>query len=700
MMTLGKQVVIVTGCIFYCLSARANTVALNNTDPALSIDRVELAKTPPMGFTTWARFMCRSQKPLAGEAQVAAVDGISPPLNEVAGRPAYSFQHFMLSQAQAIKSSGLQKAGYEYINVDDCWMDQARDPNTGSLQGARSWIYGNWDPNPQKNPPGFDADLTNYAEFLHRMNFKAGLYSSSGYRTCQVFPGSADYERQDAEAYARWGIDFLKYDNCDYSARDSRSFYQFWPASSVPTATSPYDKKTLFTTMAQALADATRGSSAKILFAESAPAAYGLKSTGLYDTLAWTPSLGQVWRVAGDIRNYEIDKNTNLPVSPWVMDGGYAAGIYPSFQSGLALARYTSPGNWNDIDQLLIGDNGLSNTEEESQMALWSILGAPLILSTDARKFAPAYLQSLVDNPSQNVKWVEGDRTLSEHLVRSIAILTNPDVLAVDRDALGAPGYRILQTKAAGNDGIDVIARRLKDGALAVLVLNKGSAAQDGFSLPLSRLGFADALQQQCSISARDLWRGSDASLRGGTLNTGSLPGHGNAFYRISAACHGSIRPADAIGEIAPTPDITQCLTASQAAAGAGLALQPCQGSATQQWKFDREAHHVTLAGTSLCLSSANNGTLQPCRSTDSSQILDYYQNGALTTQLNNGKTASPAGGSVCLDVNNSNYSADARVTFYACGSGNVSGGLSKTQVNQSWTLPLAAPLVVGTAQG
>ncbi|EMH4162885.1 alpha-galactosidase [Pluralibacter gergoviae] len=699
-MTLGKQAFIVTSCLVYCLSARANTVALNNTDPALSRDHIELAKTPPMGFTTWARFMCNAQKPLAGEAQVAAVDGISPPLNEVTGRPAYSFQHFMLSQAQAIKSAGLQKAGYEYINVDDCWMDQARDPNTGGLQGARSWVYGNWDPNAPQNQPGFESDLTNYAEFLHRMKFKAGLYSSSGYRTCQVYPGSADYERQDAEAYARWGIDFLKYDNCDYTSRDGRSLYQYWPSSSVPGATSPYDKKTLFTTMAQALADATRGSSSKILFAESAPAAWGLNSAGLYDTLAWTPGLGQVWRVAGDIRNYEIDKNTNLPVSPWVMDGGYAAGIYPSFASGLALARYTSPGNWNDIDQLLIGDNGLSNTEEESQMALWSILGAPLILSTDARKFAPEYLQWLAANPSRNVKWVEGDRTLSEHLTRSIAILTNPDVLAVDRDALGAPGYRVLQTKASGSDGIDVIARRLKDGALAVLVLNKGSAAQDSFSLPLSRLGFADALKQQCAFSARDLWRGSDATLSGGTLSTGSLPGHGNKLYRISAACAGSIRPADAVGEITPTPDITQCLTASRSAAGAGLALQPCQGSATQQWKFDSQAHRVSLAGTVLCLSSTSSGTLQSCSATDSSQALDYYQNGALTTRLNSGKTPSPAAGAVCLDVNNARYSAGNRVTFYACGGGNLVNGLSKTQPNQSWTLPLAAPLVAGVVQG
>ena len=690
-MTLRKKAFIATGGLFYCIAGHASVVALNNSDAGLSRSQTELAATPPMGFTTWSRFKCSSQKPLSGEAAVTAVDGISPPLNEIAGRPAYSFQHFMLSQAQAIKSAGLQQAGYRYINVDDCWMDQARNPETGSLQGARSWVYGNWDPAPRNSPPGFEADLTAYADFLHRMKFKAGLYSSSGYRTCQVFPGSADYERQDAEAYARWGIDFLKYDNCDYTSSDKRSYYQYWPASSVPTAKSPYDKKTLFTTMAQALADATRGSSAKILFAESAPAAYGLDSSALYDTLAWTPLLGQIWRVAGDIRNYEIDKRTNLPVSPWVMEGGYAAGIYPSFQSGLALARYTSPGNWNDIDQLLIGDNGLSNTEEESQMGLWSILGAPLILSTDARKFSPQYLQSLLASPSQNVKWVEGDRTLAQHLTRSIAILTNPDVLAVNQDALGAPGYRVLQTKAAGDDGIDVIARQLKDGALAVLVLNKGSSPQSGYSLPLSRLGFGDT--RQCTFRGKELWSGSDAGLSGGTLNTGDVAAHGNKFYRITASCAGAVRPADAVGEIAPTPDITQCLTASQAAAGATLSLQPCRGSAAQQWQFDSAGHGIHLTGSALCLSSVNGGTLQTCGAADGTQTVDYYQNGAIATRLNDGKTPAPAAGSTCLDVNNARYQAGNRVTFYACGSGNISGGMSKTQANQSWTLPLARPL-------
>ena len=696
-MTLRKQAFIATGCLFTCLSAHANVVALNNSDSTLSSSSVELAKTPPMGFTTWSRFMCRSQKPLSGEAPVIAIDGISPPLNEIAGRPAYSFQHFMLSQAQAIKTAGLQKAGYTYINVDDCWMDQGRDPDTGSLRGATSWVYGYTDPAPKKNPPGFESDLTHYADFLHRMQFKAGLYSSSGYRTCQIYPGSADRERQDAEAYARWGIDFLKYDNCDYTTRDTSDYYKYWPADSVPVAVSPYDKKTLFTTMAQALADATRGSRSKILFAESAPAAYGLGSTGLYDTLAWTSSLGQIWRVAGDIRNYEIDKNTRLPISPWVMEGGYAAGIYPSFQSGLALARYSSPGNWNDIDQLLIGDNGLSNTEEESQMGLWSILGAPLILSTDARKFAPEYLQSLLANPSQNVTWVEGDRTLAQHLTRSIAILTNPDVLAVNQDALGAPGYRILQTKAAGDDGIDVIARQLKDGALAVMVLNKGSSPQSGYSLPLSRLGFTDL--QQCTLSGKELWSGSEVNLNGGTLNSGDLPAHGNKFYRITASCSGGIRPADAVGEIAPTPDITKCLTASQSAAGAGLSLQACQGSATQQWKYDRVSHSIQLAGSALCVSSVNSGTLQACKANDATQVVDYYQNGAIARQLNSNKAPAPAGGASCLDVNGGNYQAGGRVTFYACGSGNLSGGLSKTQVNQSWTLPLAKPLVAGATR-
>ncbi len=110
--------------------------------------------------------------------------------------------------ADAIQNSGLQKLGYEYVNLDDCWQASERD-DEGKIQ-----------PDAIRFPSGMKA----LGDYLHERGFKFGIYSSAGFKTCQAYPASLGREDVDAEVYASWGVDYLKYDNCftDYGLPEKR----------------------------------------------------------------------------------------------------------------------------------------------------------------------------------------------------------------------------------------------------------------------------------------------------------------------------------------------------------------------------------------------------------------------------------------------------------------------------------------------
>ena len=105
-----------------------------------------------------------------------------------------------MTAANAMVSKGFQKAGYEYVNIDDCW----------SILNERNNVTHEIMPNTTKFPEG----ISGVASSLHSMGFKSGIYSSAGLTTCGGYPASLGYEQVDAATFARWGIDYLKYDNC------------------------------------------------------------------------------------------------------------------------------------------------------------------------------------------------------------------------------------------------------------------------------------------------------------------------------------------------------------------------------------------------------------------------------------------------------------------------------------------------------
>ena len=132
-----------------------------------------LAATPPMGWNSWNKFGCKIDENLIHET------------------------------ADAMVKSGMKAAGYQYINIDDCWMAKERDAN-GNLQ---------------PDPVRFSHGIRALADYVHSKGLKLGIYSSAGTATCQNFPASLDHEVADANIFASWGVDYLKYDNCNNQKR-------------------------------------------------------------------------------------------------------------------------------------------------------------------------------------------------------------------------------------------------------------------------------------------------------------------------------------------------------------------------------------------------------------------------------------------------------------------------------------------------
>ncbi|GLW71424.1 alpha-galactosidase [Kitasatospora phosalacinea] len=552
-----------------------------------------------MGFNNWARFTCAAQ---------ARLDGT---------RSGYSFQQFMQDQAKAMKDTGLVAAGYTNLTVDDCWMQRT---SAGYLHGAATWGG--------SSQPGFDWELTGYADYLHGLGMEAGLYSTSGVNTCQGVPGGVmGHEQADATSLAYWGIDSLKLDNC---------------------GTNSGNRQQEFTAMANALKTATAGTSRKILFNESAPAGYGPTSAEKYNSMDWVRGLGQMWRVSPDIQVWHSDQ----PDSAWNWPHGgdyYEGGVYQNLNDTVALARYNGPGNHNDADMLLIGDNNqLTLAEQRSQFALWSAMGSPLMISSDVRRMAAdpaAYAPQL-------------------------AILKNTDIIAVDQDSLGAGGYLASRTNASATAGIDVVVKPLAGGRRAVAVLNKNATATT-YTLNLANVGFGNT---GCTRTARDLWSHTDLPVQSAVTTT--IAAHDTAMYTIDPGSCGSAVP---VGQIqAPQAGFQAsalCLDAyGGATTGTKVALYGCTGNGNQQWQRRADGLISSLQNPALCISGGSTAlTLAGCNSGDTKQRWTYNRQGQL--RLADG---------TCMDITGSDFTdTTAAVKTYACGA---------HQPNQSWSAPFATP--------
>ena len=260
-----------------------------------------LADTPQMGWSTWNKFQ--------GNISEDIIKGI----------------------ADAMVESGLRAAGYTYINIDDCWHGQ-RDGN-GFIQA-----------DPVKFPNGMKA----VADYVHMKGLKLGIYSDAGTGTCANMPGSLGHEYQDALQYARWGVDYLKYDWCNTTNVNPQGAYQL-------------------------ISDALR--------AAGRPIFLSMCEWGNSHPWKWAREVGHSWRTTPDIW-CDFD---SLRVFP-----GYTQfGVMQCIQFNDSLRQYAAPGYWNDPDMLEVG-NGMTENEDRAHFTMWCMMASPLILGNDLRNMSEA----------------------------------------------------------------------------------------------------------------------------------------------------------------------------------------------------------------------------------------------------------------------------------------------------------------------
>ncbi|XP_065887321.1 uncharacterized protein [Dysidea avara] len=280
---------------------------------SLSLDN-GLGKTPQMGWNSWNHFRCSINDQLVMET------------------------------ADAMASNGLKAAGYQYVNIDDCWQ-VARFPNK-TIQ-----------PDPKNFP-----DMKQLISYVHNKGLKFGLYSDAGTKTCQKRPGSLGYEDIDAETYASWGVDYLKYDNCNNDGTKPEVRYPV---------------------MRDALNKTGR------------PIFYSLCEWGRDDPATWASKVGNSWRTTSDIRdNWDSMYSKVVENDKWW--------------------KYAGPGGWNDPDMLEVGNGGMSHNEYVVHFSLWCLMKAPLLIGCDIHNMSKDTLDILTNSEviavNQDPLGVQGHR--------------------------------------------------------------------------------------------------------------------------------------------------------------------------------------------------------------------------------------------------------------------------------------------------
>ncbi|XP_012880386.1 PREDICTED: alpha-N-acetylgalactosaminidase [Dipodomys ordii] len=310
-------------------------------------------------------------------------------------------EKLFMEMADRLAQDGWRDLGYVYLNIDDCWI------------GGRD-VQGFLVPDSKRFPHGIDF----LADYAHSLGLKLGIYADIGNLTCMGYPGTTlDKIEQDAQTFADWEVDMLKLDGCFSTSQERAEGYP-------------------------KMAAALNATGRPIAFSCSWPAYEGgLPPRVDYELLTNTCNF---WRNYDDIQD---SWKSVLSILDW----------FVSHQN--ILQPVAGPGHWNDPDMLLIGNFGLSFEQAQAQMALWTILAAPLFMSNDLRTISP----------------------------QNMDILQNPLMIKINQDPLGIQGRRIVKEKS----DIEVYKRPLSRQATALVFFSRRTDMPYHYHSSLSRFNYS-----------------------------------------------------------------------------------------------------------------------------------------------------------------------------------------------------------------
>ena len=264
-----------------------------------------LAQTPPMGWNSWNKFACNVSEGL------------------------------IKSTADALISTGLKDAGFEYLVIDDCWLI-GRDAE------------GNMIPDPDRFPNGMKP----VGDYIHSKGLKFGIYTDAGTKTCEERPGMRGYEYQDMRTFASWGVDYVKNDWCFAQDMSAKATYAVVKDAIVATGR---------------------------------PMVHSICEWGFSQPWEWGAESGHLWRTTFDIEDCWGCSTMTLAYGQEIEN---FMGFTKILDLQVGLEPYSGPGHWNDPDMLQVGNDSLTFEENKAHFSLWAILAAPLMLGNDIRNMS------------------------------------------------------------------------------------------------------------------------------------------------------------------------------------------------------------------------------------------------------------------------------------------------------------------------
>ncbi|WP_158749602.1 alpha-galactosidase [Acidobacterium sp. S8] len=318
-----------------------------------------------------------------------------------------------MQQARAMVSTGLQKAGYEYINIDEGWWLGDRDAEGNIVVDPKRW--------PAIALGDKPGDMANIVRYIHSLGLKAGIYTDAGKDGCSMYPdigpayanvGSEGHYEQDFLQFAKWGFDYVKVDWCGGDKENLSADLQYGE-------------------IARAIARAEQITGKRLY--------YSICNWGKQSPWTWGPGVGgsiqDIWRVSDDIVAPVVASgpHNERKVAFDKMMRNFDQGIHPA-------AQHT--GYYNDPDMMVLGMPGMNTEQNRLHMSLWVVSGAPLIIGADLTKLDAETLDTL----------------------------RNPDAIAIDQDPLGLQCIKVKDL----SPGLEIWSKFLSTpGSRAVLLLNR-----------------------------------------------------------------------------------------------------------------------------------------------------------------------------------------------------------------------------------